>query len=275
MPPEFAAAVQLLAGRRTAVLTGAGVSTDSGIPDYRGPTSPRHTPMTIAEFRSGPAARRRYWARSHVGWARIRDAQPNDGHRALAALQAAGAATTIITQNVDGLHDKAGSRPVIDLHGRLDSVVCLDCGARSSRAELERRLLALNPSIGDDDDAAPAGAALRPDGDADVGDTSGFVVAPCEVCGGPLKPDVVFFGENVPGVRVDAAYAAVDDTDALLVAGSSLTVMSGLRFVKRAAVRHLPIVVVNRGATRGDDLATLQLDADCSRALGAIAAALA
>ena len=285
----MAEAAALLAGRRTVVLTGAGISTDSGIPDYRGPDSPRHTPMTIAQFRSGPAARQRYWARSHLGWERMRRAEPNGGHGALARLQAARSGTTIITQNVDGLHQAAGSRPVIDLHGRLDTVVCLSCGARSSRAELQRRLADLNPGFGYDavrgtaavrpDDAAAVrpddAAAVRPDGDAEVGDTGSFVVADCVICGGVLKPDVVFFGENVPAHTVRASYDAVARAEAMLVAGSSLTVMSGLRFVKRAAAQGIPIVIVNRGATRGDGLATVRVDAGCTPFLGALAAELA
>lgn len=277
-----AAAIELLRGRTAAILTGAGLSTGSGIPDYRGPNSPKHTPMTIAEFRSGPAPRQRYWARSLIGWDLIRHAQPNGGHHAIAELQAASAASVIISQNVDGLHQKAGSNPVIDLHGRLDSVVCLGCGSRSPRLDLQRRLKELNPSFGAAEyDAArggadsPAPTSVRPDGDAEVGDTSGFVVANCLLCGGVLKPDVVFFGENVPSGKVQSAYAGVDEADALLVAGSSLTVMSGLRFVKRAAARGIPIVILNRGATRGDNLATIKLDAGCTDTLRALAAALA
>jgi NAD-dependent SIR2 family protein deacetylase len=275
----IAEAVGVLRGRRPVVLTGAGVSTDSGIPDYRGPDTPKHTPMTIAEFRGAAAARQRYWARSLIGWQRIRDARPNGGHRALARLQAAAAVETIITQNVDGLHQGAGSHPVIDLHGRLDTVVCLNCGARSPRSELQRRLAELNPdSVTGGYDAARGEAdgptRLRPDGDAEVGDTAGFVVADCLVCGGVLKPDVVFFGENVPAGKVRASYAAVDEADSLLVAGSSLTVMSGLRFVKRAAGHGIPIVIVNRGATRGDELASVKVDAGCTETLESLTAAL-
>jgi NAD-dependent SIR2 family protein deacetylase len=266
-------AVSLLAERRVVVLTGAGMSTDSGIPDYRGPGSPPRTPMTIAEFRSGRQARQRYWARSHVGWSRMRTAAPNGGHHALARLQVAGAVTTIITQNVDGLHQAAGSDPVVDLHGRLDTVVCLDCGTRSPRIELQRRLSELNPGFGGADDAPPV--VVNPDGDAEIEDTSGFVVAPCLRCGGILKPDVVFFGENVPAGKVRRSYAAVDGAEAMLVAGSSLTVMSGLRFVKHAAARGIPVVIVNRGATRGDPLADLVLDAGCTPTLQALADRLA
>ncbi len=268
-------AADVLAGRRTVVLTGAGVSTDSGIPDYRGPDTPRRSPMTIAEFRAGPAARQRYWARSHVGWARMRAARPNGGHHALARLQAAGAVTSIVTQNVDGLHQAAGSDPVIDLHGRLDTVVCLDCGTRSPRIELQRRLSELNPGFGGDGDPASADVTVNPDGDAEIADTSGFVVAECLRCGGILKPDVVFFGENVPAEKVRRSYTAVEAAEAMLVAGSSLTVMSGLRFVKRAAARRIPVVIVNRGATRGDPLADLVLDAGCTPTLEELADRLA
>jgi len=202
----------------------------------------------------------------------MRAAEPNGGHHALARLQAAGVVTTIVTQNVDGLHQAAGSDPVVDLHGRLDTVVCLDCGARSARAALQRRLAELNPGFGGDEAAV---VAVNPDGDAEVKDTSGFVVAECLRCGGILKPDVVFFGENVPPAKVRRSYDAVEDADAMLVAGSSLTVMSGLRFVKRAAARAIPVVIVNRGATRGDELADLVLDAGCTPTLQTLADRLA
>lgn len=269
-PAAVDAITELLRGRRTVVLTGAGLSTDSGIPDYRGPSAPKHTPMTIAEFRSGPAARQRYWARSHLGWSRIRDAQPNTGHLALARMQAAGAIGTIITQNVDGLHGAAGAREVIDLHGRLDTVTCLDCGARSARAELQRRLTDLNPGFAN----RVIPGDTRPDGDVDLADTAAFRVAGCLRCGGILKPDVVFFGENVPPGKVSAAYAAVAGAGAMLVAGSSLTVMSGLRLVKRAAADGIGVVIVNRGRTRGDEYATARVDAGCSETLQMLAAAL-
>lgn len=203
----------------------------------------------------------------------MRDAVPNGGHHALARLQAAGAATTIITQNVDGLHQAAGSNPVVDLHGRLDTVVCLACGRRSPRLELQQRLAALNPGFVDAVDQI--NAPVAPDGDAHLADTSGFIVAACEACGGVLKPDVVFFGENVPVEKVRAAYQAVDTADVMLVAGSSLAVLSGLRFVKRASERALPIVIVNRGATRADALATVCIDAGCTETLLELAAQLA
>ena len=261
-------AADLLTGRRTVALTGAGMSTDSGIPDYRGPGSAPRTPMTGAEFRSGSAARQRYWARSHLGWRRIREARPNDGHRALADLQAADAISVVITQNVDGLHQAAGSTPVIDLHGRIDRVICLDCGVVRPRRELEQEHARLNPGFGADE-SHPVGYA--PDGDADLSDTAGFVVAACPRCRGTLKPDVVFFGESVPLQRVSRCYAAVDGADALLVAGTSLTVMSGFRFVRHAAGRGIPTVIINRGRTRGDDLAALTLDGGCSELLTALA----
>jgi NAD-dependent SIR2 family protein deacetylase len=259
----YAAALDLLAGRRLVVLTGAGVSTDSGIPDYRGPGSANRTPMTISEFRSGPAAQRRYWARSHLGWGRMGRAEPNGGHHALARFDP----DLLITQNVDGLHERAGSRRMVALHGRIADVVCLDCRDVTPRARLQERLTAANPGYA----ARHAGAQIRPDGDVDLDDTDGFVVPGCERCGGTLKPDVVFFGENVPPARVERCYAAVDALDpttgALLVAGSSLTVMSGFRFVRRAAAAGVPVVIVNRGTTRGDDHATYTVDGGCTEFL--------
>ncbi|HET7071176.1 MAG TPA: NAD-dependent protein deacetylase [Nocardioides sp.] len=256
----------LLRHGRLVVVTGAGLSTDSGIPDYRGPGSPARRPMTYQEFVSGPAARQRYWARSHLGWSRMRVATPNAGHHALAALDP----ELLITQNVDGLHEAAGSRRLVALHGRIADVVCLSCRRTSSRAGLATRMVSANPGYAD----AHAGAATRPDGDVELDDTADFVVPDCETCGGVLKPDVVFFGENVPVARVQRCYDAVDalgPDDALLVVGSSLTVMSGLRFVRRAARAGVPVVIVNRGTTRGDDLATLKLDAGCSEFLAALA----
>ncbi|MFN8189221.1 MAG: Sir2 family NAD-dependent protein deacetylase [Nocardioidaceae bacterium] len=268
-PPEelpagsHAAALALLASRPLVVLTGAGLSTDSGIPDYRGPGRPARTPMTFQEFCSGPAAQQRYWARAYVGWSTMGGAEPNAGHRALAAI----APDLVITQNVDGLHERAGTARLVALHGRIAEVVCLGCRAVSSRERLQQRLAALNPGFLDGAAHAPA----RPDGDVELDTTADFVVAACEECGGALKPHVVFFGENVPDERVERCYAAVDDLPevggALLVVGSSLTVMSGLRFVKRAATQGTPIVIVNRGATRGDALATYRLEAGCSEFL--------
>jgi NAD-dependent SIR2 family protein deacetylase len=263
-------ALGVLAHRPLVALTGAGLSTDSGIPDYRGPGSPRRTPMTYQEFLSGEAAQRRYWARSHVGWARMVHAVPNSGHRALAALERCGALHGLITQNVDGLHRAAGSRAVIDLHGRIADVVCVQCRRRSSRAALQERLSALNPGFVE---AAGSAVEAAPDGDAELAAVDGFRLAPCTGCGGPLKPDVVFFGENVPRERVARAYAMVDAATALLVAGSSLTVMSGLRFVRHAHKAGIPVVIVNRGVTRGDELAAVRIDAGCSETLSEVAAA--
>ncbi len=236
-------------------LTGAGMSTDSGIPDYRGPGSANRSPMTYQEFCSGPTAQRRYWARAHLGWTRMHQAVPNAGHHALARLEAAGTCTGVVTQNVDGLHEQAGASRVVALHGRICDVACLGCGDRFSRALLQREMDLLNPGWVARHAAAPA----RPDGDVEVLDTTGFVTPHCSTCGGALKPDVVFFGENVPKDRVERCYAMVEAAPALLVLGSSLTVMSGLRFVRHAAKRGTPVVIVNRGATRGDDLATAKL----------------
>jgi len=262
--------LEFLRGREMVVLTGAGLSTDSGIPDYRGPGSVNRTPMTYQEFLSGPVARQRYWARSHLGWSRIGRAEPNAGHQALAELEACGAVRLLITQNVDGLHEAAGSRPVA-LHGRVADVICLGCRRTSSRARLQERFEELNPGYA----AAHRDVAVRPDGDVDLEETTGFVVPECAECGGVLKPHVVFFGENVPPARVQRCYEAIDGlgTDGMvLVAGSSLAVMSGLRFVKRAARAGTPVVIVNRGATRGDALATYRLETGCSEFLTALAA---
>jgi NAD-dependent SIR2 family protein deacetylase len=243
------------------------MSTDSGIPDYRGPTSIRATPMQYGEFLGSEAARRRYWARSYLGWRRIGQAHPNLGHRALAELQRSGL-VGLITQNVDGLHTDAGSRGVINLHGDISAVVCLDCGARTARPELQQRLADLNPRLGQG--PVLEHAELRPDGDAVVEDWSDFALADCLNCGGRLKPDVVFFGESVPKPRVQQAYDLVDRAEVLLVAGSSLTVMSGLRFVRHQWKKSRPIIIINRGPTRGVEFATLKLDSGCSETLRAL-----
>jgi NAD-dependent SIR2 family protein deacetylase len=267
---QVAAAADLLRGRTWVALTGAGISTDSGIPDYRGPTSVPATPMQFSEFTGSAEARRRYWARSYQGWRRIGQAQPNAGHRALAELERSGNLTGIVTQNVDRLHQAAGSRAVIDLHGDIATVVCLDCGATSPRLEMQRRLAALNPDV--PPPVRLEHAELRPDGDAVVERWGDFVLADCEQCSGPLKPDVVFFGESVPRERVDRAYAYVDAAEVLVVLGSSLTVMSGLRFVRHSAKAGRPVVIITRGPTRGDELATLKMEAGCSETLAVLAA---
>ena len=251
--------VELLRDRGFVALTGAGMSTDSGIPDYRGPGSVSRAPMTYQEFVSGPAAQQRYWARGYLGWSRMGHAEPNAGHAALAALEGDGTCTAVITQNVDGLHERAGSRRLVALHGRIADVVCLACGERTARPALQQRMAAANPGWLEDHAAAP----VRPDGDVETDDTAGFTVPRCSRCEGVLKPDVVYFGENVPKARVQRCYDLVEEAadrgSALLVLGSSLTVMSGLRFVRHAVKRAMPVVIVNRGATRGDPLATATL----------------
>jgi NAD-dependent SIR2 family protein deacetylase len=258
--PELVAQLQ---GRRVAVLTGAGMSTDSGIPDYRGPDSPPSNPMTIRQFTTDPVFRQRYWARNHVGWRHMDETLPNAGHRALVALEHAGVVSGVITQNVDLLHTKAGSRGVVNLHGTYAEVICLDCGHTMTRAALAELLEAANPGFVERAEAV-GGIAVAPDADAVVADTSQFAIIDCPACGGMIKPNIVYFGENVPKDRVAQAYAVVDDADALLVAGSSLTVFSGLRFVRHAAARGMPIAIINRGRTRGDDLATVKVDCGCS-----------
>jgi NAD-dependent SIR2 family protein deacetylase len=255
------------------VLSGAGLSTESGIPDYRGPTGSarKYAPMTYQTFVGDPAARQRYWARSHAGWGQIRRAAPNAGHRAVAALQADGVVDAVITQNVDGLHQAAGALDVVELHGGLDRVVCLTCGALESRSGLEIRLSAANPDF----DAALA--LQNPDGDADLDDAQveSFRMAGCLVCRSALlKPDVVFFGESVPRQRVEQCFALVAAARSLLVLGSSLTVMSGLRFVRRAAQQGIPIGIVNQGPTRADDLAAVCVDAPLGAVLTDLVAEL-
>jgi NAD-dependent SIR2 family protein deacetylase len=265
------AVLDLLAERPFVALTGAGLSTDSGIPDYRGPQAPARMPMTYSEFVSGPEAQQRYWARSHLGWTRMKRALPNDGHRALARIETTGRLRLLLTQNVDGLHEAAGSRELCALHGRIADVICLDCRKRTSRAALHDRLGAANPGWSD----RHADVVVRPDGDVELSETSGFVVPGCHSCGGTLKPDVVFFGENVPKPRVERCYAAVEaldpGTELLLVLGSSLTVMSGFRFVRRATKLGVPVVVVNRGTTRADDLPVHRLEHGTSELLTALA----
>ncbi len=264
-------AVELLAGRRLAILTGAGLSTDSGIPDYRGPEAPPRNPMTYQEFVGDAGLRRRYWARNHVGWHHLRQAAPNAGHAAVARLERRGLTTGLITQNVDRLHTDAGSALAVDLHGRFDRVLCLQCGTRYSRQTISKLLEDLNPGFLE---RTRLDGDIAPDADADVADTDDFVVADCPVCGGMLKPDFVYFGENVPRDRVAAAFAMLNAADALLVAGSSLTVMSGLRFVKHAHKTGKPVVIINRGWTRGDDLADLKIEAGVATALEFLASEL-
>jgi NAD-dependent SIR2 family protein deacetylase len=250
------------------VLTGAGVSTESGIPDYRDELGQwkRSPPMQYREFVGSEARRRRYWARSLLGFKVLGHARPNAAHRLLADWERRGFVSGIVTQNVDGLHQAAGAENVIDLHGRIDRVVCLACGNQGSRSALQRELEASNPEW-----AALAGV-IAPDGDADPGDAddSAFRVIGCP-CGGLLKPDVVFFGENVPKERVEAAFAALEAAKLLLVVGSSLMVFSGYRFVRAAARLGRPIAVVNRGHTRADAHACIKLEGEAGRSLSDVA----
>ncbi|GAA1658416.1 NAD-dependent protein deacetylase [Mycolicibacterium murale] len=258
--------VALLAERRVAVLTGAGMSTDSGIPDYRGPDSPPSNPMTIRQFTSDPEFRQRYWARNHVGWRHMAETLPNAGHRALAALERAGVVSGLITQNVDLLHTKAGSANVVNLHGTYAQVICLACGFTMTRAQLAEELEALNPGFIERAEAL-GGIAVAPDADATVTDTSSFRYLDCPRCSGMLKPDIVYFGESVPKERVAQAYSMVDAADVLLVAGSSLTVFSGYRFVRHAAAAGMPVAIINRGPTRGDEQAAVKINSGCSEML--------
>jgi NAD-dependent deacetylase sirtuin 4 len=267
-----ASLVSLLRGRKVVALTGAGMSTRSGIPDYRGPSAPvpRRDPMRLQELLGSEAARRRYWARAGVGWPKFRAARPNLAHEAIARLEAAGHLLGTITQNVDRLHHAAGSRQVVELHGALHRARCLECDALEDRDELQVRLHALNPGLRD------ASAPALPDGDAQLPDAfvDGFVVPGCTACGGMLKPDVVFFGESVPRSNVVAASELVQRAEAMLVAGSSLMVLSGLRFVREAARREIPIAIVNLGPTRGDPHAAVRVDADVTDALPRLCEAL-
>jgi NAD-dependent SIR2 family protein deacetylase len=263
-PQPFGVLARLFREGNVTVLSGAGLSTESGIPDYRGPSGQaRRTgqPMTYQEFTGSAAARQRYWARSHLGWRHVTGAAPNAGHRAVAALERAGLVAGIITQNVDGLHQATGTTAgaVTELHGSLHRVVCLSCWERTPRETLDGRLRAANPAW----TGAVLGAepAVNPDGDVALEETAGFAVVDCLSCGGVLKPDVVFFGENVPRARVDACFSLVSASSALVVLGSSLTVMSGFRYVRHAAALGIPVLIVNQGATRGDALAAATLDA--------------
>lgn len=251
-----------LAGKSLTVLTGAGISTDSGIPDYRGQGKVRQHPMTFDNFMGSFEAQQRYWARSFVGWSRISAAKPNEGHFALASAESHGVVKSLITQNVDGLHQRAGSKNVVELHGRLDLVRCMKCGNQMTRDSVEEILAALNPGVSKDQNIE-----YSPDGDAEIEATSGFNIPVCPKCGGVLKPDVVFFGEQVPAAIVEACFNQIDKNDALLVAGTSLSVNSGMRFVRRAIKAEKPVVIVNLGPTKGDDLALAKIEANTSQAL--------
>ncbi|MGP9536395.1 Sir2 family NAD-dependent protein deacetylase [Brachybacterium sp. AOP43-C2-M15] len=260
VPDEIDAGFALLRGRPVAVLTGAGMSTGSGLPDYRGRDAVPRSPMTYQEFMRHDLARRRYWARSTVGWEQFRSARPGATHRLLAALDPTPLPlTAVITQNVDGLHAAAGSDPVVDLHGRLDRVRCQQCDALSARTALHQRMLSMNPELAARLPELAADAAQAPDGDAEVDRTSTFRYPPCALCGGILKPDVVSFGESARPEVVAAAFAALEAAEALLVLGSSLTVQSGLRFVRAAGKSGKDVVILNDGPTRADPEATLRL----------------
>jgi NAD-dependent deacetylase sirtuin 4 len=263
---EINTLIDLLRGRRVAILSGAGCSTESGIPDYRGAASRGQvrTPIQHRAFVTDPVARQRYWARSAVGWKRFSTVAPNAAHRAIAAMELTG----LVTQNVDGLHQRAGSSQVLELHGTLAEVRCLACHALEPRDEVQARILAMNPRF-------EASAELAPDGDTELEPGPDFVVPACRACGGILKPDVVFFGDNVPRPRVEAAFAITDAAEVLLVVGSSLTVFSGYRFVLRAAERGQRIAIVNLGETRGDALAHVRVDGPAGTVLPRVAAALA
>jgi NAD-dependent SIR2 family protein deacetylase len=258
-------AAELLRGKSVVVLTGAGVSTDSGIPDYRGAGAPVRTPMTFDHFLADERGRQRYWAGSHLGWRHFSAAEPNSGHRALAELELAGVVNGIVTQNVDGLHLRAGSRRVVDIHGSLDRVRCLHCGQTFARADIAERMARDNPWLD-----APEGVELNPDGDVTVEASDTMIVPSCTVCGGILKPEVVFFGEFVPVEKFEEARALVRSADAMLIAGSSLVVNSGIRLLDQASKRRLPIVIVNRGVTKGDPRASLKIDAGTSEVLVAL-----
>jgi NAD-dependent SIR2 family protein deacetylase len=256
---------------RLFVLTGAGVSTGSGIPGYRDSEGNwrRKPPVTHQEFLRSEKARKRYWARSLLGWPAIAAAAPNGAHAALTTLERLGRVTRLVTQNVDGLHQRAGSRSVLDLHGRLDQVVCLGCGTKLARASLQTAMQEANPTF------ASAAASTGPDGDADAElDFEAFAVPQCDDCGGMLKPDVVFFGDGVPRARVQAAFEALDGADAVLIVGSSLMAYSGYRFCERARELRKPVVAINRGRTRADDLLRFKIDADCVPTLAALIDAL-
>ena len=263
--------VDLVSGGGVVVLSGAGLSTESGIPDYRGPDGTRRVePMTYGEFAGSPEARRRYWARSYIGWQRFNAAEPNEGHRVVTDLQAAGYVGPIITQNVDGLHQASGATDVIELHGSLDRAVCLTCGEYTSRIGLHQRMTEANPGFMERFAEAARtvgsqwGEQVRPDGDIVLADAlvDSFHPPRCLVCGNDtVKPDVVFFGESVPKVLVEQCFSIVEGAGAVLVLGSSLSVMSGYRFVRRAHQRDVPVAIVTRSATRGDAQATLRLHA--------------
>ena len=265
VPEALAHALRVLDGRSMTILTGAGVSTDSGIPDYRGKGAPVRRPMTVEQFLGSDAARRRYWVVSHLGWRSFASAEPNAGHRAIATLEEHGVATGVITQNVDGLHVRAGSRRVVELHGTMRRVFCTRCGQVFDRRDLSSRVESDNPWL-----VTTHELPLGPDGDVTPESTDGFIVPDCSVCTGTLKPDVVFFGEYIPTEKFREAEQLVLGSEALVIAGSSLVVNSGIRLLERARRRRIPIVIINRGQTRADGRATVKIDGGTSEALTAL-----
>jgi len=265
-PGGLRAAIEALAGRRIAVLTGAGISTDSGIPSYRGHGANPRTPMTISDFMQDDRYRKRYWAGSQLGWARFGTVAPNDGHRVLAELERAGMVVGVMTQNVDSLHQRAGSAKVIELHGSSDRVRCVDCGQVYAREAVAESLAELNPWLAEVD-----AGVLGPDGDVEITELDRVVVPECGVCGGVLRPDIVYFGEFIPAAKNVQTGGLIAAADALLVVGSSLVVNSGIRLVDRAVRGGRPVVIINRGETRADARATVKIDGGATDTLTALA----
>jgi len=263
-------AVGILRGRSAAVLTGAGVSTDSGIPDYRGVGAPKQHPMSFSDFLQSHRHRQRYWLGSQMGWSRFAAAEPNRGHEAIASAEEASLFSGVVTQNVDALHHKAGSLRVIGLHGRLDKVRCIHCGQSFSRQSIARTIDLLNPWL----EKRDISGHIKPDGDVDVAVTSEFVVPSCDMCDGVLKPEVIFFGEFVPTGVFDQAASLIARSEALIIAGSSLVVNTGMRLVNLAHRKKIPIVIINRGPTKADRLATVRIEAGTSETLDALVGGL-
>jgi len=263
-------AVSILRGRSAAVLTGAGVSTDSGIPDYRGVGAPKQHPMSFSDFLQSHRHRQRYWLGSHMGWSRFAAAEPNRGHEAIASAEEASLFSGVVTQNVDALHHKAGSLRVIGLHGRLDKVRCIHCGQSFSRQSIARTIDLLNPWL----EKRDISGHIKPDGDVDVAVTSEFVVPSCDMCDGVLKPEVIFFGEFVPTGVFDQAASLIARSEALIIAGSSLVVNTGMRLVNLAHRKKIPIVIINRGPTKADRVATVRIEAGTSETLDALVGGL-
>lgn len=268
--PGVDEALNVLSGRTVAILTGAGISTDSGIPDYRGEGAPKNHPMSLNEFLNSAERRRRYWMGSHLGWRTFHKAVPNAGHKAVAQLEKDGVAVGVVTQNVDGLHHEAGSMRIVDLHGRLDRVRCLQCSQSYSRDGIAAQIDAANPGFLE----AMRDQQVMPDGDVSVETDWDFVIPTCDLCEGMLKPEVVFFGEFVPTSVFQSAASLVEGADALVVAGSSLVVNTGMRLVSQAKKQKKPVVVINRGPTKADSLATVRIEAGTSEALVAMSEAV-